>query len=366
MIYPEIPKSKFRPTYIAGGIFAFLFGIIALGLFIPGLLKYCLNMNAPWDWNSIGITGDMLQFVSYQFINTLLPVVLILATSASFFIGRAKSSVFMKSAIMCFLVALLVRYIPLDSLNSSIKQIIELIIGIVGVVFVVLGFIFLFKGEGKTQPYRANSFHIFTAIYFMVVVIFDAIYRYFGFGSAFEANYYYYFPTCFYGLYGVIAGVWMLVLMKRDPLEFGGDPSRFAKEKGDKKLAKEQAKQAKLAEKEAAMAAKQAEKDAKAQAKAAPAPEPAAQPQPQPQPTPAAQPAPAPEAQPQPASQPQAAPQPAQPQAAPRPNLPPLQVGPDGVKYRLITQRLPNGKVVQLRIDEHGKPLPPLPQKPQE
>ena len=29
MIYPEIPKTKFRSTYIAGGIFAFLIGIIA-------------------------------------------------------------------------------------------------------------------------------------------------------------------------------------------------------------------------------------------------------------------------------------------------------------------------------------------------
>lgn len=357
MIYPEIPKTKFRSTYIAGGIFAFLIGIIAVGLFLPGLLKNCLGMNAPWDWNSVGINGDMLQAISYLYINTLFPVILIFSVGASFFIGKAKSSVFMKFAMLSFFVALLVRYIPIVSFPDSIKQIIEIVFGVAGLAFMVLGFVFLLKGEGKTQAYHANSFHIFTVVFFFVFVLFDIIYNKISLGSNFEANYAYYFPACLYGLFGIVGGIWMLVLMRRDPLEFGGDLSKFNKEKEDKKLAKEQAKQAKLAEKQAMLEAKKNEKAQNEQ----PVSEQEQAPVQQPQEEPVQEPVSAPQPQPEPTSTPEPAPQP---QQAPRPTLPPLQVGPDGVKYRLITQKLPNGKIVQLRIDEKGRPLPPLPQKP--
>ncbi len=363
MIYPEIPKTKFRPTYIAGGIFAFLFGIIAVGLFLPGLLKICLGMNAPWDWNSIGINGDMLQRVSYLYINTLLPVVLIFATCASFFIGRAKSSVFMKSAMLSFFVALLVRYIPIESFPGNIKQIIEIVFGVAGLAFMILGFVFLLKGEGKTQAFHANSFHIFTAVFFFVFVLFDIIYNKLSLGSNFEANYAYYFPACLYGLFGIVGGIWMLVLMRRDPLEFGGDLSKFNKEKEDKKLAKEQAKQAKIAEKQAMLEAKKNAKAQNEQPVSVQEQEHVQQPQEEPVQEPVSAPEPQVNTAPQPAPEPKVASTP-QPEQAPKPTLPPLQVGPDGVKYRLITQKLPNGKVVQLRIDEKGRPLPPLPQKP--
>lgn len=312
-----MPKTRIRPTYVAGGIFAFLFGMIVLALFIPNFCSNILFIPRPWDWASVLGIGTEQNFSEFLmgiggYINLILPVILIIITIASFFIGHTKSSLLVKSSFIAFLLAMLVKYAPLGLNDMALYF--QIALTVAGMILLGLGFVFFYIRKEKELAYHANSFHFFCAIFMFLFTIFDIVHQYLFPILSDASNYVDFVPSTVYGLFGIIAGVWLICIAKRDTLEFGMLPP----DRNEKKAQKALEKQRKLEEKEQ-----------KAEEK-----------------TP--EPAPAPESQAEPKPEPKKAPDQG------------FQVGPDGVEYRIITQRLPNGKVVQLRIDRNGKPLPPL------
>ncbi|MBR1925717.1 MAG: hypothetical protein IJ837_02555 [Clostridia bacterium] len=237
MIYPEIPKSKRKSSYIVGGIFAIFAGTILLLLFLPKFTDKVLGF-ILWDWSTIlpQITPDFFLSVgSYMQIG--IPVVLFLCVVASFFMGISKSSMFLKISMACSTFAYLLSYSlsPANLSNTivgALKYVAYVLLGI-SLVFVVLGIIFRFRKDEVYVPYHANSFHIFCSIALLIISALDIFSDLLKFDGISANSRYYYCAVI--AIFLITAGIWMLCSSKRSPNEFGTGYERDSKIKAEQK-----------------------------------------------------------------------------------------------------------------------------------
>ena len=383
MIYPEIPKSKRKSSYIVGGIFAIFVGIILLLLFLPKFTDKILGI-VLFDWSTIlpSITPDFFLNVG-NYVQIALPIVLFLCVVASFFMGLSKSSMFLKISIACSTLAYLLKYslTPANLTNSIVNALnyFEYVLFALAFVFIILGIIFRFKGNEVYVPYHANSFHIFSSIALFVILSLDVFSKILKIDSITSNSRYYYCAVI--ALFLIIAGIWMLCSSKRDPSEFGTGYER--EHKKQPKDAQEQQAQAdnqlnaqnvneQNAQNSNEQNAEAPEQNAQEQqtqqttqqvfADGRPTPQPEPQPQANPNLQVVGENTP-PQAQPAQAAQPA---QPAQPQAQPTQPQPPIQGQPQPPIPKPMSSGLTPPRPANLppRLGPDGKPLPPFPPRP--
>lgn len=221
MLYPEIPKTKNKPTYIGGGIFALLIGAPCLVLFLPPfLLSFDIVI---WDWNNIGLNADYLQFAVQWGGYLIIPALLLIVNIVGLFIGRSRSSFFFKLAGLLFVVSFFVKY-GLWFLGSlDFLNIITLVAAATGAVSLLLAFIFRFLPSERKNPNRATSFLMFYAVFWLVAVGIELLASYVLLGGL-SASLSWFFPEML-GLFGVVGGLWMISTSRRRKEDFNGTPS---------------------------------------------------------------------------------------------------------------------------------------------
>lgn len=211
MLYPEIPKSKHKPTYIGGGIFALLLGAPCLVLFLPPfLLSFGIVV---WDWNNLGLNADYLHFAVQWGGYLVLPALLLLVNLVGLFIGRSRSSFFFKLSGLLFVASFFVKYGLwfLGSIGSL--DIITLSIAIAGALSLVLGFIFRFLPSERENPNRAPSFLMFYAVFWLLVAGIELLASNVSLGGL-STSLTWFFPEML-GLFGVVGGLWMISTARR-------------------------------------------------------------------------------------------------------------------------------------------------------
>ena len=238
MIYPEIPKSKRKSTYIVGGIFALFVGLIIFVLFLPGFLDKNFGFK-PWDWATIipNMTTDSGFFGGVStYMQILLPIIFLLCAIASFFMGLSKSSGLFKGSILCMSLALvLCCSLKPAQLSSNITNLLVYVeYALVGIAFIlaIVATILRFVGDEPYAPFHANSFHFFASFGLIIVggiFIFANILNI----ESILNNPHYYFGAVF-GLFLLIASVWMFITSPRDQSEFGLGYEREGKKKKEK------------------------------------------------------------------------------------------------------------------------------------
>ena len=223
MIHPEIPKSKKKTSYITGGVFALLVGIILFLLFLPSFLDKNFGFK-PWDWTTIipNMNDTFFSNVGY-WMTLLIPVILFLCAVSSFFMGLSKSSGFFKGSITATSLALVLKHSLMPAnLTDGFKDVLGYIaLGLIiaALVLAVLGTVFRFLGDEPYVPFKANTFHFFASYALILISAIDVLAGMLNITSIMN-NPNYYFGAIF-GLYLVICGVWMFCTSTRDPSEFG-------------------------------------------------------------------------------------------------------------------------------------------------
>ncbi len=238
MLYPEMPKSKRKSSYIVGGIFALLVGLIIFLLFLPSFLDKNFGFK-PWDWNTIIPNMNNTFFGQVGFyLGIVLPVTLFLCAVASLFMGLSKSSGLFKGSVMASTLALILKHsLAPANFTSQVTNFfayIEYALVIIALILAILATVFRFIGEEPYAPFRANSFHFYASYGLIVVTAFDVFAGLFGL-DAIVANVSYYIGAVF-GLFLIIAGIWMFCTSTRDPSEYGIGYERDAKINADKKV----------------------------------------------------------------------------------------------------------------------------------
>lgn len=211
MLYPEIPKSKNKPTYIGGGIFALLLGAPCLVLFLPPfLLSFGIVV---WDWNNIGLNADYLQFAVQWGGYLVIPALLLIVNLVGLFIGRSRSSFFFKLSGLLFVASFFVKY-GLWFLGSlDFLNIITLVAAGTGAVSLILAFVFRFLPSERENPNRATSFLMFYAVFWLVVAGIELLASNVAIAGL-SASLTWFFPEML-GLFGVVGGLWMISTARR-------------------------------------------------------------------------------------------------------------------------------------------------------
>ena len=237
MLYPEMPKSKKKTSYIVGGIFALLVGLIIFLLFLPSFMDKNFGFK-PWDWTTIipNLNADFFGAVGF-YLKLALPIILFLCALSSLFMGLSKSGGMFKGSIMASTLALIFKdSLEPANLTSGAENILAYVeyalIGI-ALILAILGIVLRFIGDEPYAPHRANSFHFFASFALIVIIAIDVFASVFNISSILS-NENYYIGTVF-GLFLIISAVWMFCTSTRDQSEFGLGYERDAKIKAEQK-----------------------------------------------------------------------------------------------------------------------------------
>lgn len=215
MLYPEIPKSKIKGTYIAGGIFLLLFGIPVLLLFMqPFFQEFNIIL---WDWNllGLGINSEFINSVLHWVAYLVLPWILVFVNIAGMFTGISKSSLFVKGASLCFFLSFVLKYglwiINIDA--STIQMLGYLAMGLAGIgaLLLITGFALRFTSSERQNENKASGFLMFTSTFWLIVALVDIIGGFVGLG----ANILKWILPIALGIYGLIGGILMILTCKR-------------------------------------------------------------------------------------------------------------------------------------------------------
>lgn len=219
MLYPSIPKGKVKGSYIGGGIFALLIGFPILLLFLPNFFDSAFNVWL-WDWNNLGlnINLEFLNAIRSYVVYLALPLVLFFINVIVLFVEVSRSSLFLKSASLMFIISFVLQHglWLLDVSDQTLQTLSYVAMGLVGFGFalLVMGMVFRFLPSESQNENRANSFLMFTAIYFFVFAVIDSFGTTFGLLTDFIG---WAFPF-FMGVYGIAGGLWMLLTSRRSTL----------------------------------------------------------------------------------------------------------------------------------------------------
>lgn len=210
MLYPEIPKSKRKPTYIGGGIFALLIGAPCLVLFLPPfLLSFGIVL---WDWNNVGLNWDYLVFAA-QWGALILGGLLLLVNFVGLFIGVSRSSFFFKLSGLLFVASFFVKYGLWFIEDISPMDIITMSVAGAGVLALLLGIIFRVLPSERKNPKRAPSFLMFYAVFWLLVAGVELLASSMLIVGLTESLEWFFLESL--GLFGVIGGLWMIVTSRR-------------------------------------------------------------------------------------------------------------------------------------------------------
>ena len=226
-----VQKKGVKGSYIGGGIFAVLFGLVLLFLYLPDFVWEIFTFQWVWDTSMVGINEEFMGFITSYLCYVGFPLLLFVITFVSIFIGVSKGSVFFKISTISSLLVVILNYVIktllFDVYNSMASFVNYINIGLTAVAFIffVLGIVFM--ALQKTHPYRATSFHLFSAIFWILVC---AVIILAGFLDIVKlqmvvANHL--IPIAL-SLYGLIGGVWLFITCKRRIVIVNEEPVEIA------------------------------------------------------------------------------------------------------------------------------------------
>ena len=214
----QVEKKGIKGAYIGGGIFAILFGLVLLFLYLPEFCWNVLNFQWIWDTSQLGINNEFLVFIDTYLCYTGFPVLLFLISFICLFIGKSKGSVFLKLSCLFSFLMIILNYTAVIFLFEIMLSIINFVnyinlgLAVLALLFMILGIVFM--AIQKTHPYRASSFLLFSAIFWLIVDVFMVLAGLLAIEIIAMITSTYLIPIAL-SLYGLIGGVWMLITCKR-------------------------------------------------------------------------------------------------------------------------------------------------------